>query len=198
MIADLIKANRSCRRFAEDHPIDLHTLEELVDLARLSASGANLQPLKYILSCEPALNALIFKCLGWAAYLKDWAGPQPGERPAAYIVILGDGNISKDFGVDHGIAAQSILLGAREKGLAGCMLGSINRKDLRSRLEIPAHLRVLLVLAIGQPREKIVIETVGPDGNIRYWRDDRAIHHVPKRSLPQIIIASHAVKAQRE
>lgn len=198
MIADLIKANRSCRRFAEDHPIDLHTLEELVDLARLSASGANLQPLKYILSCEPALNALIFKCLGWAAYLKDWAGPQPGERPAAYIVILGDSNISKDFGVDHGIAAQSILLGAREKGLAGCMLGSINRKDLRSRLDIPAHLRVLLVLAIGQPREKIVIETVGPDGNIRYWRDDRAVHHVPKRSLPQIIIASHAVESQRE
>ncbi len=198
MIADLIKANRSCRRFAEDHPVDLHTLEELVDLARLSASGANLQPLKYILSCEPALNALIFKCLGWAAYLKDWAGPQPGERPAAYIVILGDSNISKDFGVDHGIAAQSILLGAREKGLAGCMLGSINRKDLRSRLDIPAHLRVLLVLAIGQPREKIVIETVGPDGNIRYWRDDRAVHHVPKRSLPQIIIASHAVESQRE
>lgn len=198
MIADLIKANRSCRRFAEDHPVDLRTLEELVDLARLSASGANLQPLKYILSCEPALNALIFKCLGWAAYLKDWAGPQPGERPAAYIVILGDGNISKDFGVDHGIAAQSILLGAREKGLAGCMLGSINRKDLRSRLDIPAHLRVLLVLAIGQPREKIVIETVGPDGNIRYWRDARAVHHVPKRSLPQIIIASHAVESQRE
>jgi len=195
MIADLIKANRSCRRFAEDHPVDLHTLEELVDLARLSASGANLQPLKYILSCEPALNVLIFKCLGWAAYLKDWAGPQPGERPAAYIVILGDSNISKDFGVDHGIAAQSILLGAREKGLAGCMLGSINRKDLRSRLDIPAHLRVLLVLAIGQPREKIVIETVGPDGNIRYWRDDRAVHHVPKRSLPQIIIASHAVES---
>jgi len=83
MIADLIKANRSCRRFAEDHPVDLHTLEELVDLARLSASGANLQPLKYILSCEPALNVLIFKCLGWAAYLKDWRDRNPvkGLRP---------------------------------------------------------------------------------------------------------------------
>lgn len=198
MIANLIKANRSCRRFAEDHPVALRSLEELVDLARLSASGANLQPLKYILSCEPALNALIFKCLGWAAYLKDWAGPRPGERPAAYIVILGDSSISKDFGVDHGIAAQSILLGAREKGLAGCMLGSINRKNLRSRLDIPAHLKVLLVLAIGKPIEKVVIETVGPDGNIRYWRDDQAIHHVPKRSLPQIIVASHAVESKRE
>ena len=129
---------------------------------------------------------------GWAAYLKDWAGPQPGQRPAAYIVILGDSNISKDFGVDHGIAAQSILLGAREKKLAGCMIGSINRKQIRALLDIPEHLKVLLVLAIGKPREEIVIEAVGPDGNIRYWRDERAVHHVPKRALSEIIVVSHA------
>ena len=192
MIAELIEANRSCRRFDEDHPVDLKTLEALVDLARLSASGANLQPLKYILSCRPALNAQIFECLGWAAYLKDWAGPQSGQRPAAYIVILGDSNISKDFGVDHGIAAQSILLGAREKKLAGCMIGSINRKQIRALLDIPEHLKILLVLAIGKPREEIVIEAVGPDGNIRYWRDERAVHHVPKRALSEIIVVSHA------
>ena len=191
MIADLIAANRSCRRFDENHPVDLSTLEQLIDLARSSASGANLQPLKYILSCQPALNAEIFSCLGWAAYLKDWPGPEPGERPAAYIVILGDSQISKDFGVDHGIAAQSILLGARDKGLAGCMLGSVNRKVLHTVLAIPVHLHILLVVAIGKPREEIVIETVGPDGNIRYWRDEHAIHHVPKRSLSDIIVATH-------
>ncbi|MBW2437176.1 MAG: nitroreductase family protein [Desulfobacterales bacterium] len=193
MITDLIAANRSCRRFDENHALDLNTLEELVDLARLSASGANLQPLKYILTCRPELNAEIFRCLGWAAYLQDWAGPQSGERPAAYIVILGDSNISKDFGVDHGIAAQSILLGARDKGLAGCMIGSINRKDLRAILNVQSHLKILLALAIGKPKEKIVIETVGPDGDIRYWRDEQAVHHVPKRSLSEIIVASHAV-----
>ena len=192
MIADLIKANRSCRRFYEEHSIDLETLETLVNLARLSASGANLQPLKYILTCRPALNAEIFDCLGWAAYLKDWPGPERGERPAAYIVILGDSNISKEFGVDHGIAAQSILLGARDMGLAGCMLGSINRKDLRSLLDIPPHLKILLVLAIGKPKEEIVLEDLGPGGNIRYWRDDQGVHHVPKRLLSEIIVVSHA------
>ena len=192
MIGDLIKANRSCRRFYEEHPVDLKMLEVLVDLARLSASGANLQPLKYILACEPQINTEIFSCLGWAAYLKEWSGPGPGERPAAYIVILGDTSISKEFGVDHGIAAQSMLLGAREKGLAGCMLGSINRKALRGILNLEPELKILLVLAIGKPREEIVIETVGPDGNIRYWRDEAAVHHVPKRPLSDIIIASHS------
>ena len=192
MLRDLVKANRSCRRFYEDYQVALNTLEELVDLARLSASAANLQPLKYIVACQPEINAEIFSCLGWAAYLKDWPGPESGERPAAYVVILGDTVISKDFGCDHGIAAQSILLGAREKGLAGCMLGSINRKALRKILNLETHLQILLVLAIGKPKEKVVIETVGSDGSIRYWRDAEAVHHVPKRALKDIIVGSHA------
>ena len=191
MIADLVQANRSCRRFYENHEVDVKSLEALIDLARLSASGANLQPLKYILSCEPPINAEIFSCLGWAAYLKDWPGPEPGERPSAYIVILGDTTISKEFGVDHGIAGQSMLLGAREKGLAGCMLATINRKDLRKILNIEARYKILLVLAIGKPKEEIVIETVGPDGSIRYWRDAEGLHHVPKRPLQELIVACH-------
>ena len=191
MIADLVQANRSCRRFYENHEVDVKSLEALIDLARLSASGANIQPLKYILSCEPQINAEIFSCLGWAAYLKDWPGPEPGERPSAYIVILGDTTISKEFGVDHGIAGQSMLLGAREKGLAGCMLATINRKDLRKILNIEARYKILLVLALGKPKEEIVIETVGPDGSIRYWRDADGVHHVPKRPLQELIVACH-------
>jgi nitroreductase len=190
MIDDLIKANRSCRRFYEDHEVDLKTLRDLVNLGRLSASGANLQPLKYILACNPDQNAKIFSCLAWAAYLKDWPGPKAGERPAAYIVVLGDTNISKDFGCDHGIAGQSILLGARDRGLAGCMIGSINRQALRDQLNIPEDLKILLVLAIGKPKEEAVIETVGKDGNVQYWRDEKEVHHVPKRRLEDIIIAS--------
>ncbi len=191
MISELVKANRSCRRFYEDHQVELKTLEELVDLARLSASGANLQPLKYILACQPDVNAEIFSCLAWAGYLKDWPGPDPGERPSGYIVILGDTTISKEFGVDHGIAGQSMLLGAREKGLAGCMIASINRKDLRPILNIESHLKILLVLAIGKPKEEVVIESVGPDGSILYWRDAEAVHHLPKRALTDIIVAAH-------
>jgi nitroreductase len=191
MISELVKANRSCRRFYEDHPVELKTLEELVDLARLSASGANLQPLKYILACQPDVNAEIFSCLAWAGYLKDWPGPDPGERPSGYIVILGDTTIKEEFGVDHGIAGQSMLLGAREKGLAGCMIASINRKDIRPMLNIESHLKILLVLAIGKPKEEVVIEPVGSDGSILYWRDAEAVHHLPKRALTDIIVASH-------
>jgi nitroreductase len=191
MITELVKENRSCRRFYENHAVETETLKACVNLARMSASGANLQPLKYILSNDPRKNAEIFSCLAWAGYLKDWPGPEEGERPAAYIVVLGDTSISESAGCDHGIAAQTILLGAREKGLAGCMLGSIERNKLRDSLNIPSQLKILLVLAIGKPREQVVLETVGSDNSIRYWRDNEGVHHVPKRKLEDIIVAEY-------
>jgi nitroreductase len=188
MIEELIHQNRSCRRFYQDHPVSRETLLWLVNLARVSASAANLQPLKYVLSCDPEKNAGIFVCLAWAGYLKDWPGPAEGERPSAYIVILGDREITRNFGCDHGIAAQSILLGAREKGLGGCMIGSIKQDRLRRELDLPDRLDILLVIALGRPREEVVLTEVGPDGDIKYWRDDTGVHYVPKRRLGDIII----------
>jgi len=193
-LTDLIKDNRSCRRFYQDHAVTLEALKELVNLGRLSASGANLQPLKYILSCDPSKNAEIFSCLTWAGYLKDWPGPAEGERPSAYVVMLGDKRISDNAGCDHGIAAQSILLGAREQGLGGCMLGGINREALRDILAIPARCQILLVLAIGKPKERVELESVDAGGSIRYWRDAEGVHHVPKRKLEDIIIAEHGTR----
>jgi len=188
MLEEIVRKNRSYRKFYQDVSIKIETLRELVDLARLSASALNMQPLKYVLSCEPKKNALIFPNLGWAAYLKDWRGPEEGERPSAYIIMLGDTEISRSFGCDHGIAAQSILLGATEKGLGGCMIATVKRQELTKALGIEPRYEILLVIALGKPKEKVVIDKVGPDGDVKYWRDSQGVHHVPKRALDDIII----------
>ncbi len=190
-LSDLIRQNRSFRRFDQSLKIEMDTLRSLVDLARCSGSAANLQPLKYILSVEPVINERIFSCLAWAAYLKDWNGPEDGEKPTAYIVIMGDKSITDNFRCDHGIAAQSILLGAREIGLGGCMIASIHQRNIRSCLSIEPTHEVLLVIALGKPVEEVVLEPVPADGNIRYWRDSNGVHHVPKRSLDEIIVSSY-------
>lgn len=187
MLKELISANRSYRRFHEDVAISEATLRKLVDLARLSASGGNVQPLKYMLSCEPEENALIFPHMAWAGYLADWPGPAEGERPAAYIIILLDKEIADSAGCDYGIAAQSILLGATERGFGGCMIGSIRRAELRKTMAIPDRYAILLAIALGQPKETVLIDTAA-DGDIKYWRDDQDRHHVPKRSLDEIIL----------
>ena len=187
MIRELVIKTRSYRRF-QQVPVERETLKELVDLARLSASAANRQPLKHILSCDPEQNEAIFPCLSWASYLKDWPGPAEGERPAAYIIVLGDTRIHSTFSCDHGIAAQSIMLGATERGLGGCIMSAINRPRLSQSLNIPPHYEILLVLALGKPSETVVLETVGPDGDIKFWRDKDSVHHVPKRALDDIIV----------
>ena len=189
MLRDLVLKNRSYRRFHQEVPVVMETLRELVDLARLSPSAANKQALKYRLSCEPEKNALIFPCLAWAAYLKDWLGPADGERPSAYIIILEDTEIKQAFGCDHGIVAQSILLGAVEKGLGGCMIASVRKDELRQALQIPPQYEIIMVLALGKPREKVVVEPVGPDGDIKYRRDSEGTHHVPKRDLDDLIVS---------
>ena len=191
MFKDLVLKCRSYRRFYQEVAVDNKTLRELVDLARNSASAVNRQPLKYIISCSWENNALIFSTLHWAGTLKTWPGPDEGERPAGYIIILGDKEISANSGLDPGIAAQTILLGAVEKGLGGCMLGAVDKEDLHRLLNIPARYEIPLVLALGKPKEKIILETMKPTDSFDYLRDKDEGHHVPKRKLNDIIIAEY-------
>jgi len=188
MLKELVLKNRSYRRFEQSHKIDAETLVELVEMARLTPSTANLQPLKYLLSFEPERNSVIFQHLAWAGYLKDWPGPIEGERPSAYVIILRDTSINNAETCDHGIAAQTILLGAVERGLGGCIIGNLKRKELVSSLNIPDHLDILLVLALGRPIEDVRMEAVGTDGDMKYWRDEKGVHHVPKRGFQEIIV----------
>lgn len=186
-LKDLVRRNRSYRRFYQDVTIPEYILEGLVDLARLSPSARNAQTLKYFISYDSETNKKIFPHLSWAGYLKDWDGPSHGERPSAYIVVLNDTKISDHYFCDDGIAIQSILLGAVEQGLGGCIIGSVNRLKLQKALNIPDHLKIIEVIALGKPREQIVLEDV-KDDDIKYWRDDAQTHHVPKRSLDEIIL----------
>ncbi|MBN1131600.1 MAG: nitroreductase family protein [Bacteroidales bacterium] len=186
-LKELILRNRSYRRFDESHAVSRDDLLEMIDAARCSASARNAQPLKYILSNDRALNAKIFSCLTWAGYLEDWPGPAKGERPAAYIVQMHDTTLATDYYCDDGIAAQSILLTAAEKGLGGCIIASVQRETLTEILNIPPHLRIIQVIAIGKPAEQVVLEPVKA-GDIKYWRDKHGVHHVPKRPLEELVI----------
>ena len=187
-LAALVQKNRSYRRFDEQYLVDRSILHDLIKLAQYCPTGNNMQPLKFWLSNTKPMNEAIFQHLGWAASLKEWKGPNVGERPVAYIIILGDTRIQVNFGVDFGIAAQTILLGAVEKDLGGCMIASIHRDELAEALNIPDHFRILLVVALGKPVEGVVTEPIGADGSVRYYRDSNLVHHVPKRSLDELIV----------
>ena len=184
---ELVTATRSYRRFKQGE-ISRDTLLDLVDLGRLSPSGGNMQPLRYMISCDEGTNAKIFPCTAWAGYLADWHGPAEGERPMAYIIILHDKEAANSAGCDHGVAAQSIVLGACERGLGACMIGSVERAELAEKLNIADRYRIMLIIALGVPAEDVVLEVVDESGDIKYFRDENDVHHVPKHALEKIIV----------
>jgi nitroreductase len=188
VLHSLVFKNRSYRRFKEDESISSDFLKELVSLASFTPSGRNAQPLKYVLINTPETNLKVFSTLAWAAYLKGKGTPIAGERPSAYIVILLDKHISENPLCDHGIVAQTMLLGAVENGYGGCMIMNIKKDELRNILSLPEHFEILMVIALGKPIEEVVLETMPPDGNFQYWRDEQQIHHVPKRSTNELIL----------
>lgn len=187
MFKDLILKNRSYRRFFQTEKIAVKQLLEWVDLARNSASARNAQPLKYLLCADESMNASVFETLGWAGHLTSWPGPDEGERPSAYIIMLSDTAIPGNYLCDDGIATQSILLGAVEAGFGGCIIYSVNRKRLREILNLEEQYEIIQVLALGKPKETVVLDEM-KDGEVKYWRDEAQVHHVPKRSLDEIII----------
>ena len=187
MLKNLITNSRSYRRFHQSVKISQEQLRQWVDLARNSASARNGQSMKYILSTDESLNAQIFELLSWAGYLSTWKGPEEGERPSSYIVLLNDTLITGNYFCDDGIAMQSILLGATEAGFGGCIIHSVSRNKLRELLNLSEQYEILYVVALGKPKETVVLDELEGD-NIKYWRDENQVHHVPKRALNEIIL----------
>lgn len=185
-LKEIVLKNRSYRRFYQDRKVSVKELEELVDIARNVASGANRQPLRYKVVCDASDNEKVFSTLKWAAALTDWDGPKEGEKPAGYIIICSPVDVQAPR--DEGIAAQTILLSATEKGLGGCMFASVNIPKLNKRLELPSELSARLVIAIGYPKEEVVIEEVSCTDNLKYYRDEENVHHVPKLKLEDVLL----------
>lgn len=189
LFKEIVAKNRSYRRFFEEEKISLTTLTELIELARLVPSGANAQALKYMLINSDEDNAKMFPTIGWAGALPEWDGPIEGERPSAYIIVLCDLAIGKNKQTDVGISAQTILLGAVEKGLGGCMLGNIKRSEIAEKFDIDTEkYSIELVIALGKPKEDVRITDVPQSGKTTYYRDENMVHYVPKRSISELIV----------
>jgi nitroreductase len=195
-IKDLLKANRSYRRFYQEIEISNFLLQEWIENTRFCASGRNLQGLKYSYFNHPKDNQKIFDTLSWAGYLKEWNGPDEGERPSAYILMFQDKLVSEHLFCDDGIAAQSILLSAVEAGFGGCMIASVKKNVLYDYLNIPGNLDLLMIIALGKPKEEIVITEV-EEGNIKYYRDESQIHYVPKRNLNEILVSIQSLRTAK-
>ena len=186
-VKEAIEKRRSIRRF-KDEPIPREVLRNLVNAGRLAPSGANLQPIEYIVIDDPDLLKKVFPFLKWAGYIAPEGNPPSGKRPVAYIVVLANTEIRPaGYEEDIGAAVENIILSALREGIGTCWLSSIDRDGLRGLLNVPRQMKIDSVIALGYPDEAPVAEDIPKDGSIKYHKDSSGRLHVPKRRLEDIL-----------
>ena len=183
MIYESIIKRRTIRKFTLQR-VPSEILNKCVDAARLSPSGMNRQPLKYIIVNDPQFLLSVFSTLTWARNIPGYKHA-PDEVPMAYIIILLDTKIKQQAGNDPGIAAMSISMVAYDEGLGSCIMASVDREKLSEVLNVPEGLTIELVVALGYPAENPVVDVVKA-GDIKYWLDENGVLHVPKRDLKDV------------
>ena len=191
MLLDLVKRARSFRRYDPTKPVSTDDLKEFVEAARLTPSAGNLQRLRYLAVTEKSEVLTLTKEVKWAGYLTDWDGPSDGEAPAAYLILLSPESTGVSQ-IDVGIAAETILLSAAEKGVGGCMILNFPREALTERYKLAGKYKIELVISLGVPAEKVEIEEM-KEGNVRYYRDQNDVHRVPKRALSEIFLTPDTI-----
>ncbi|MGK2906480.1 MAG: nitroreductase family protein [Desulfuromonadales bacterium] len=183
----LIEKNRSYRRFDFRRKISEDLLGELVDVARMSQSAANLQPLSYITVNKEEMVEKVHEHMRWAGYLPDWNGPVDAERPVAYIIVLGNKEVKQTFReVDAGLAMQNMCICAAAEGIGSCMIGNLDKTRLLALLEIPEQYEIIYAVAFGYPVEQV--QMVPFAGDVKYYRNENHQHFVPKRLLKDVLI----------
>lgn len=191
MLKSLIIRNRSYRGFHEERLMTREELSELVDCARLTASSVNAQPFKYYIVWEKDEVAKVQALTHWARGLPELQLPHPGMCPTGFVVILQDTSIGENlarFQKDCGIVAQTMLLRAAEMGLGGCMIGNFGAASVRQTLNLPDSLSPLLIVAVGEPAETVVIREIDAGEDTHYYRDENDVHYVPKRKLRDVLL----------
>ncbi len=187
MFSDLVKATRSFRNFDPTYRLSDEVMHSLIELCRYTPSTANTQSIKFAYACSEEACAKVFPLLGWAGYLKENKPPYDGNVPAGYILICFDTDISPEIEIDAGICAQTIVLGAMDLGIGACMIGSFNKQKVTELFNLPANIKPRLMIALGIPKETVEIVDI-KDGDVKYYRDGKDKHFVPKRTVSELTL----------
>lgn len=185
---ELATEARTCRRFDESKPLTENNLRWLIKCARVTPSTRNAQELRFILVTQGAVCDRLFPLTRWAGALKDWDGPEKGERPTAFIAVLMPQKGGDLLWVDTGMACQTIQLAATSRGWGACVMQSFDHKAASELLAPPEEFKIVLLIALGVAGEKRVVDEMPIDGSFVYWRDKEQTHHVPKRSIDELIL----------
>jgi len=184
-IQELISGRRTIRKFLQKK-IPENLLLSYVESARLSPSGANLQPLKYVIIQSKEKVSAVSKHVRWAGYLNGTYTPSKTEQPTAYIAVMKDNLISTSMAeFDAGAAIMTINLRAEADGIGCCIMGAIERESICQLMNTPDNLSLMYILALGYKGESPTYVDMDGD-DVKYFLTERRIT-VPKRKISDIL-----------
>ena len=153
-ILKVIMERRSVRRYKAD-TIPEHVFQRVLDAARFSPSGKNLQPWRFIIVKDESLKQQLVEASLGQSFI--------AEAPIIVVACAFPdkcysrmGNYMKSWPVDVAIAVEHLMLQAQEEGLGTCWIGAFEEKDVKSILGIPDGVRVLALTPLGFPDESPV------------------------------------------
>lgn len=180
----LLRANRSYRGYDTSFKVREDQLRSIIEVATLCPSARNQQVLRF----RPVLEAeadVVLQHIRLGGALPELHLPFAGTEPRAFVVICSTVPDSHYVSVDLGIVAQSMLLRATELGLGGICIGAFDHAEIKQGLGL--SLELLLVLAIGRPKEHIELRSCSEGDSLTYYRED-GIHYVPKINVDDLIL----------
>ncbi len=188
-LMELLKTRRTYRRFDQSHPVSEEAVRDMKDALRLSSSGGNRQPLRFVFARKKETVEAIFPHTRWAALLpKELGTPKEGEHPVMYAAVLYDGEKHpKAPDTDAGLALSNLTLAAWAHGIGSCIMANIDREDIAGILKIPAPWKIHTVVAFGYPTHTASVTDVGAEGSLDYFLDADKNYLVPKFSVSELV-----------
>ena len=159
---EMLLKRESCRAYC-DKPVAREDLVKICEAGRLSPSGCNAQPWKFIVVDEPEARARLCDALLLTG--GKTGAPWREQVPAFIVLVEQHANVmpfvlqyygdSQRFSQgDIGMAAMSMCYQALELGLSTCIIGMNDQEKMEQALGIPDHDAVRMLLAVGYPAEE--------------------------------------------
>jgi len=184
---ELLKTRRSYRKF-EQKPVPEEVLRDILEAARLSASGGNKQPLRYIVINDSSKLDSVLQYLTWAGQIpKEIGWPKDNEKPVLYIAVIENVKESPYSETDAGIADANMTLAAWSHGVGSCIICACNKPKLEELFGLGENQRLHSIVAFGYPSHKSTVVDPGDDGKLNYYVDEEKNFYVKKRKIEDAV-----------
>ncbi len=154
-VIECIKARKSVRAFEKRH-VDDEIIEKLLEAAVNAPSAGNAQDWEFVVVKRDDFKDLLSKAAFGQEFIK--------EAPVVIVVCTNLRRIYQNYGErgvslyciqDTAAATENMLLAACNYGLGACWVGAFNEEKVRQILYLPEHVRPLVIVPIGYPKEPI-------------------------------------------